>query len=312
MALFLDRFVQRSRYSWSGRALAFLGAGLLLGAAGVHFDLYLTGYRNIPTIGTLFLLQVVSAVVLSVAVAVVAGLGLRLLAALVGAAAAAFALGTVAAYGASRVGSVFGFHERPTTAGLVAGLLEVAAFVALGALVLESLGRRVAPEQAAGPARATGDRGSGPARRHGRGRPLALGVASAVLLAVVLVSGIGTSGARSPAGSSAVAPRGSAEPGGSTTLPAHSGSVAHVVISGFAFHPARVGVRPGETIDVTNSDTVTHTMTAVPGSVPLGGFNTGSINPGQTVVIHAPKAPGSYQFYCSIHLFMKGVLVVSG
>lgn len=53
-------------------------------------------------------------------------------------------------------------------------------------------------------------------------------------------------------------------------------------------------------------------MTAVPGSAPFGGFSTGSVDPGQTVRIHAPKAAGKYDFYCSFHQFMTGILVVSG
>jgi hypothetical protein len=36
------------------------GAGLLIAAGAIHLDLYLTGYRTIPTIGWLFLLQVTS------------------------------------------------------------------------------------------------------------------------------------------------------------------------------------------------------------------------------------------------------------
>jgi len=252
------------------RVLALGGASLLVVSAGVHLDLYETGYRNIPAIGTLFLVQVAVAIVLSAAVAV-ASISRRARTPAVCILAALFALGTVAAYGASRAGSVFGFHERPTTAGLVAGVVEVAAFVALGA---------------AGVSGAT------------RGRAELLGVfaASAAMLAVVLVSGIGASAAPVAA---AHRPR----------VPERA-LVVHVVISGYAFHPSRVTARPGEEIEVTNEDQVVHTMTAVPGSVPFGGFGTGSITPGATAVIHAPTAPGAYRFYCSIHIFMKGLLEV--
>ena len=90
------------------------------------------------------------------------------------------------------------------------------------------------------------------------------------------------------------------------------GRVVHVVISNYAFHPARLVVRPGATIAVINTDQVAHTMTAVPGSVPFGDFSTGPVDLGQTVRLRAPKEPGRYDFYCSIHKFMKGVLVVSG
>jgi hypothetical protein len=44
------------------------GAGLLAATAAIHLDLYLTGYRTIPTIGWLFLVQVITAFVLAAAV----------------------------------------------------------------------------------------------------------------------------------------------------------------------------------------------------------------------------------------------------
>ena len=44
------------------------GAGLLIATAAIHLDLYLTGYRTIPTIGWLFLLQVIAAFGLGLAV----------------------------------------------------------------------------------------------------------------------------------------------------------------------------------------------------------------------------------------------------
>jgi predicted lipoprotein with Yx(FWY)xxD motif len=40
--------------------LRLAGAGLLIATGAVHLDLYLTGYRTIPTIGWLFLLQVLT------------------------------------------------------------------------------------------------------------------------------------------------------------------------------------------------------------------------------------------------------------
>ena len=48
--------------------LRLAGAGLLAATAAIHLDLYLTGYRSIPTIGWLFLLQVITAFALAAAV----------------------------------------------------------------------------------------------------------------------------------------------------------------------------------------------------------------------------------------------------
>ena len=94
----------------------------------IHLDLYLTGYRTIPTIGILFLLQVIAAFVLAGAVL----LGSRLAAA----AGALFMLSTLGGYLLSIWFGLFSFREVRTTAGVVAGVIEVAGFAVLAAFAL--------------------------------------------------------------------------------------------------------------------------------------------------------------------------------
>jgi predicted lipoprotein with Yx(FWY)xxD motif len=108
-------------------ALRLAGGGLLVATGAIHLDLYLTGYRSIPTIGWLFLLQVIAAF----------GLGVVVLATgtwLAAAAGAGFALATLGGYLLSLWIGLFGFKEVRTTAGIVAGVIEVAAFAALAGL----------------------------------------------------------------------------------------------------------------------------------------------------------------------------------
>jgi hypothetical protein len=88
--------------------LRLAGAGLLAATGAIHLDLYLTGYRSIPVIGWLFLLQAIT--VFGLAVAALAGYLLSIWAGL------------------------FGFTEIRTTAGIAAGFIEVAAFAALAVL----------------------------------------------------------------------------------------------------------------------------------------------------------------------------------
>ena len=102
---------------------------MLAGSAGVHLDLYLTGYRTIPTIGWLFLVQLIVGFLLAVAVLVTRS---RLTAA----ASAAFALSTLSAYLLAVWIGLFGFREIRTRAGIAAGLIEVAAF---GILVMAAI-----------------------------------------------------------------------------------------------------------------------------------------------------------------------------
>jgi predicted lipoprotein with Yx(FWY)xxD motif len=104
--------------------LRIAGAGLLAATAAIHLDLYLTGYRTIPTIGRLFLFQVIAGFVLAVVIAVANS---RLAAA----AGAGFAVATLGGYLMSIWFGLFGFTEVRTTAGIVAGILEILAFGAL-------------------------------------------------------------------------------------------------------------------------------------------------------------------------------------
>jgi predicted lipoprotein with Yx(FWY)xxD motif len=108
-------------------ALRLAGGGLLIATGAIHLDLYLTGYRSIPTIGWLFLFQIIAAFVLGAAVL---ASGARLAAA----AGAVFSLATLGGYLLSLWIGLFGFKEVRTTAGVVAGAVEVAAFAALARL----------------------------------------------------------------------------------------------------------------------------------------------------------------------------------
>jgi hypothetical protein len=105
---------------------------LLAVTGAIHLDLYLTGYRSIPTIGWLFLLQVIAAFGLAAAVLVS---GSRPAAA----AGAGFVLSTLGGYLLSVWIGLFGFKEVRTTAGIVAGAGGPAASAA-GALRTATIG----------------------------------------------------------------------------------------------------------------------------------------------------------------------------
>ena len=124
------------RRSWYGIA----GAALLIASGAIHLDLYLTGYNSIPTIGPLFLLQIIAAFGLAIVIPLT---GLRL----AYAAGAAFAIGTLGGYLLSLKVGLFGFTEVRTTAGIVAAIIDVAAFAVLAAGLVSGLGigRRALP-----------------------------------------------------------------------------------------------------------------------------------------------------------------------
>jgi plastocyanin len=245
------------------RLLQVAGGGLLVASSAIHLDLYLTGYRYIPTIGWMFLLQIIAGFALGLAIVVT---GQRLLA--VGG--VLFALSILGGYVLSMWVGLFGFKEVRTTAGIVAAVLEITAVVVLALLATTSFA---------------------PARRAA-----VVPVAAVAMLLVALVE----SGA---VGAVAAAP--SQPAGGRST---GTGQEVRIDIKNFVFSPAKIVATPGETIAVTNEDGVVHTFTAVAGTSPA--FNSGDVNPNQTITLKAPKTPGTYSVHCTIHPFMKAVLVV--
>lgn len=199
-----------------------MGAALLAVTASIHLYLYLDGYRTIPVIGWLFLLQVVTGFALAAAVVatarrpaadrVAAGLG------------AGFAVTTLGGYLVSIWFGLFGFEEVFTIAGVVAGMVEVAGFALLGSLAL-------LPASPAGPDGSGGSDGPGgsdsepgrrlsqPGSRFPAGRAATafgprlrlrvLGAASLVALALLTgaLASAGTTTTRGPAGEVALRTR---------------------------------------------------------------------------------------------------------
>jgi len=190
------------------------GAGLLLATAGIHLDLYLTGYRTIPTIGPLFLFQIIAAFLM-------AALVLATPSRLVAAAGAVLALATLGGYLLTVQFGLFGFREVRTTAGIVAGIVEVAGFVVLA--LYAAVSDLATPDAAAHDA-ARHARPAGSALPSVAWRQAALGTAVVAVIAFGLLggalAGAGSGGAASSAAGSASAGAGlrSTTIGGMTVL----------------------------------------------------------------------------------------------
>jgi hypothetical protein len=179
---------RRPGLNWQRLGLRVAGAGLLAATGAIHLDLYLTGYRSIPVIGWLFLLQVIAAFGLAAAVLVS---GSRLAAA----AGAGFALSTLGGYLLSVWIGLFGFKEIRTTSGIVAGVIEVAAFVALAVLALSAAAQRKPAGEAASR--------SAMLARLQAGVPSAGAAAAAVSVAALVLLGVAVAGAGGPGPSAA-------------------------------------------------------------------------------------------------------------
>jgi predicted lipoprotein with Yx(FWY)xxD motif len=193
-------------------SLRLAGAGLLAATAAIHLDLYLTGYRSIPTIGWLFLLQVIAAFALAAAVLATAfARGDGLVPWLVAAAGAGFAVATLGGYLLSLWIGLFGFREVRTTAGTVAGVIEVAAFAALAVVAAapyaawaDSAARAASAAGADAAARPAGD------ARLGRGlagmRAVLAAAGALSLVALAVLGGSVAAATSAPAGGPASAP----------------------------------------------------------------------------------------------------------
>jgi predicted lipoprotein with Yx(FWY)xxD motif len=177
------------------------GAGLLIATAAIHLDLYLTGYRTIPTIGWLFLLQVIVGFAAGL---LVLATGNRLAAAF----GAVFALSTLGGYLLTVQFGLFGFREVRTTAGIVAGVIEVAAFAVLAVLAATPAAPQSHRSHAARSSLAARNPWAGRAASGVSAAVAGLGAAAVALVAFGLLGGAlagagSASASGSPSGSAA-------------------------------------------------------------------------------------------------------------
>lgn len=77
-----------------------------------------------------------------------------------------------------------------------------------------------------------------------------------------------------------------------------------VTIANFAFSPAALTIKSGESVTWTNRDTPAHSATADDNS-----FDTGLLNSGESKSITFRK-PGTFTYHCSVHPMMTGKIIV--
>jgi amicyanin len=75
------------------------------------------------------------------------------------------------------------------------------------------------------------------------------------------------------------------------------------------FQPGTVTVKVGTTVTWTNNDSPPHNVTYVSG--PKFASSPQVMNPGSKYSVKFTQA-GTVHYFCSIHPFMKGTIVVTG
>jgi plastocyanin len=124
-----------------------------------------------------------------------------------------------------------------------------------------------------------------------------------IVLMTVLLAACGSSqNPSSPAPTDTPAAPASAIGPADTAAPA-AGTV-NVAISGFAFDPATITIKAGQSVTWTNKDGVVHTVTADDHS-----WTSGDIANGQTFTQTFSTA-GTYKYFCAVHPNMVGTVVV--
>lgn len=138
---------------------------------------------------------------------------------------------------------------------------------------------------------------SSSARHDARPAPgsVALLYAATLIVALgLLVFGCGGSGGAATTVSTAATTATTGAPSGAAT----------VVLKGFAFSPASITIKVGETVTWENQDGAAHNVIADDGS-----FKSADFGQGKTFSFTFTKA-GTYPYSCHIHPDMKGTVVV--
>lgn len=79
---------------------------------------------------------------------------------------------------------------------------------------------------------------------------------------------------------------------------------AQVTISNFTFKPQALTIHRGDTVRFVNSDDMVHTIVAGDGS-----FRSGALDTDDSFVWTFAQ-PGTIAYFCGLHPFMKGSIVV--
>ncbi len=85
---------------------------------------------------------------------------------------------------------------------------------------------------------------------------------------------------------------------------AHVAGDPRVTVADFHFSPATTTIHAGDTISWSNNGPSSHTATARGGA-----FDTGMLKKGQSAS-HTFTQPGTFTYFCQIHTFMHGTIVV--
>ena len=144
-------------------------------------------------------------------------------------------------------------------------------------------------------------------------RPRSIATLSAVVaVGAVLLTGCGSKANDTSASATSPSASGKATDVPTSSTPPSTGAQVvgpnEVVIKDYDFVPTTVTVKAGTTVTWTDTDTADHWVVSAPASpeaFDLGRQRTGG------AVTHTFSKPGTYPYFCNLHNYMKGTVVVS-
>ncbi len=96
-------------------------------------------------------------------------------------------------------------------------------------------------------------------------------------------------------------------PAATTSSQASTGGVNSITIKNFAFDPTPLTVKAGTVVTWVNQDGAPHIVVSDTGSPTA--FSSDSLSTGASYKFTFTQ-PGTYTYHCSIHLSMKGTIIV--
>jgi plastocyanin len=81
-------------------------------------------------------------------------------------------------------------------------------------------------------------------------------------------------------------------------------ALATVTIDDFTYRPSTLTVTAGQTVRFLNDDQEAHTITSTSGIFDSAGVDT------HGTWTYTFKKPGRYTYYCELHPYMKGTIIV--
>ncbi len=88
-------------------------------------------------------------------------------------------------------------------------------------------------------------------------------------------------------------------------------SSTYVTIGNYEYKPKELTIKTGSTVTWINTDLYVHTIRAGTPEKPTGEFNSGDLGL-MGIYSHTFTKPGTYQYHCQPHPYMRGTITVEG